>query len=58
MIEKSLKYELRPFPFDKVLIVTAPLSGGKSWELLKNMAKDLFKKFDVDVPDFIKFMKN
>lgn len=51
LIEKSLKYELRPFPFDKVLIVTAPLSGGKSWELLKNMAKDLFKKFDVDIPD-------
>lgn len=44
---KSQKYELRPFPFDKLLVVTAPLSGGKSWELLKDLAKDLFKNFDV-----------
>lgn len=44
---KSPKYELRPFPFGKLLVVAAPLSGGKSWELLKDLARDLFKNFDV-----------
>lgn len=45
-MEEPIKYELRPFPFDKLLIVTAPLSGGHTWVLLKNMTKDLLKKFD------------
>ena len=51
IVEKSPKYELRPFPYDKLLVVTAPLSGGKSWELLKDMTKDLFKKFDINFTD-------
>lgn len=44
-LQHTPTFELRPFLRDKLLVVSAPLCGGKSWEILKDMAKDMIMQF-------------